>query len=100
MAWLEQWPLWFVFPGGISLILFLLPTGRPPCSTTWHSQAGLPMHNARLPVELQSRLEEISWQTDQPRESRQRIVVAQDEERRRLEPAIRQGAEQQLAVIE
>lgn len=35
MAWLEQWPLWFVFPGGISLILLLFPTGRPPSRRWW-----------------------------------------------------------------
>lgn len=35
MAWLEQWPLWFVFPSGIALILLLFPTGRPSSRRWW-----------------------------------------------------------------
>jgi signal transduction histidine kinase len=63
------------------------------------AQAGLVMHNVRLALELQSRLAEISSQAAQLRTSRQRIVAAQDEERRRLEESIRSGSEQQLIRI-
>jgi signal transduction histidine kinase len=63
------------------------------------AQAGLVMHNVRLTVELQSRLAEISSQATQLRMSRQRIVAAQDEERRRLEETIRRGSEEQLIRI-
>jgi signal transduction histidine kinase len=63
------------------------------------AQAGLVMHNARLSVELERRVAEISSQATQLRTSRQRIVAAQDEERRRLEETIRRGSEQQLIRI-
>jgi signal transduction histidine kinase len=63
------------------------------------AQAGLVMHNVRLTVDLQRRLAEISSQAAQLRTSRQRIVAAQDEERRRLEETIRQGSEEQLIRI-
>ncbi|HXO59551.1 MAG TPA: hypothetical protein VN834_07085, partial [Candidatus Acidoferrum sp.] len=63
------------------------------------AQAGPVMHNVRLTVELQRRLAEISSQAAQLRTSRQRIVAAQDEERRRLEESIRHGSEQQLIRI-
>jgi signal transduction histidine kinase len=63
------------------------------------AQAGLAMHNVRLTLELQERLAEISSQAAQLRASRQRIVAAQDDERRRLEEAIRLGCEHQLSHI-
>jgi hypothetical protein len=63
------------------------------------AQAGLVMHNVRLTVELEGRLAEISSQATQLRTSRQRIVAAQDEERRRLEETIRGGSEEQLMRI-
>jgi signal transduction histidine kinase len=50
-------------------------------------------------VELQARLAEISSQAAELRVSRQRIVAAQDEERRRLEETIRLGCEWQLSRI-
>ncbi|MFN2525511.1 MAG: histidine kinase [Actinomycetota bacterium] len=53
------------------------------------SQAGLAFKNAQLTTELQARLREL-------RASRQRIVRAQDEERRRLERDIHDGAQQHL----
>jgi len=81
------------------------PTGEPitPAEgkllTDLAAQAGLVMHNVRLTVELQRRLAEVSSQAAQLRSSRQRIVAAQDEERRRLEETIRLGCEQQLIRI-
>lgn len=56
------------------------------------AQAGLVLRNAQLTAELQGRL-------DQLRESRQRIVAAQDAERRRLERNIHDGAQQHLVAL-
>jgi signal transduction histidine kinase len=82
------------------------PTGEPltPAELTLLSdlagQAGLALHNARLAIELQARLDQISTQAEELRASRQRIVSAQDEERRRLEGTIREGTERELAAME
>jgi signal transduction histidine kinase len=56
------------------------------------SQAGLVLRNVRLTAELEARLEDLQ-------ESRQRLVTAQDEERRRLERNIHDGAQQQLVAL-
>ncbi|MEO7804341.1 MAG: sensor histidine kinase [Actinomycetota bacterium] len=56
------------------------------------SQAGLAMRNLRLTAELQQKLVELQ-------ESRKRIVKAQDEERRRMERDIHDGAQQQLVSM-
>jgi signal transduction histidine kinase len=56
------------------------------------SQAGLVLNNVRLTEELRARLEEL-------KASRQRIVTAQDHERRRLERNIHDGAQQQLVAL-
>ena len=56
------------------------------------SGAGLVLRNVRLTEELLERLEEL-------RASRQRIVAAQDQERRRLERNIHDGAQQQLVAL-
>jgi signal transduction histidine kinase len=56
------------------------------------SQAGLVLRNVRLTAELIQRLEDL-------RASRQRLVTAQDEERRRLERDIHDGAQQQLVAL-
>lgn len=63
------------------------------------AQAGLVMHNVRLTTALQTHLAEISMQAAQLRASRQRILAAQDDERRRLEETIRLGCEEQLSRI-
>jgi signal transduction histidine kinase len=55
-------------------------------------QAGLVLRNARLTAELLERLEDL-------RNSRQRLVRAQDEARRRLERNIHDGAQQQLVAL-
>jgi signal transduction histidine kinase len=55
-------------------------------------QAGLILRNVRLTEELKAKLEEL-------RASRQRLVAAQDEERRRLERNIHDGAQQQLVAL-
>jgi signal transduction histidine kinase len=56
------------------------------------SQAGVVFHNVRLNEELMQRLEEL-------KASRQRLVAAQDSERRRLERNLHDGAQQQLVAL-
>jgi signal transduction histidine kinase len=63
------------------------------------SQGGLALHNVRLTEELQDRLETISAQAAELQASRQRIVAAQDSERRRIERDIHDGAQQPLVSI-
>lgn len=55
-------------------------------------QAGLVMRNLRLTAELVQRLEEL-------KASRQRLLSAQDEARRRLERNLHDGAQQQLVAM-
>ncbi len=55
-------------------------------------QAGLVLKNVGLSSDLQGRLEEL-------RASRQRLVTAQDQERRRLERNLHDGAQQHLVAI-
>jgi len=55
-------------------------------------QAGLVLKNVGLTTDLQARLEEL-------RGSRQRLVAAQDQERRRLERNLHDGAQQHLVAI-
>jgi signal transduction histidine kinase len=63
------------------------------------AQTGQVLRNVRLTSELQARLDEISSQAERLRESRQRIVAAQDAERRRLERNIHDGAQQHLVAL-
>ena len=62
-------------------------------------QAGLVLANARLTADLEARLMQIAQQAGDLRSSRQRIVAAQDEERRRLERNIHDGAQQHLVAL-
>jgi signal transduction histidine kinase len=55
-------------------------------------QAGLVLRNVRLTSDLQARLDDL-------RLSRQRLVSAQDEERRRLERNLHDGAQQNLVAL-
>jgi signal transduction histidine kinase len=56
------------------------------------AQAGLVLRNVRLTEELKARLVDLQ-------DSRKRLVAAQDEERRRLERNIHDGAQQQLVAL-
>jgi signal transduction histidine kinase len=56
------------------------------------AQAGLVLRNVRLTEELRAKLDEL-------RSSRQRLVTAQDKERRRIERNIHDGAQQQLVAL-
>jgi signal transduction histidine kinase len=63
------------------------------------THAGPALSNIRLTLELQARLDELATQADELKASRQRIVMAQDAERRRLERDIHDGAQQYLVAI-
>src|SRR6266545_8246689 len=63
------------------------------------AQAGPALSNVRLTVELQTRLAQLATQADELRASRQRIVAAQDAERRRVERDLHDGAQQHLVAI-
>jgi signal transduction histidine kinase len=57
------------------------------------AQAGLVLRNVRLTEELRARLDDL-------RAAQRRLVAAQDEERRRLERNIHDGAQQQLVALQ
>jgi signal transduction histidine kinase len=63
-------------------------------------QAGLALHNARLALELQARLDEIERQADELQSSRARIVSAADDSRRRLERDISEGPRRDLIAMQ
>ena len=63
------------------------------------SQAGPALQNVRLALELQARADELAVRAEELRASRQRIVAAQDAERRRLERDIHDGAQQHLVAM-
>jgi signal transduction histidine kinase len=56
------------------------------------AQAGLVLRNVRLAAELRARLLELQ-------RSRERLVAAQDEERRKIERNLHDGAQQQLIAL-
>ena len=56
------------------------------------AQAGLVMHNVALTEQLMGKIEEL-------RASRQRLVTAQDEGRRRIERNLHDGAQQQIVAL-
>ena len=57
------------------------------------------LSNVRLTADLEARLDQIAHQAAELRASRQRIVAAQDAERRRLERNIHDGAQQHLVAL-
>jgi signal transduction histidine kinase len=63
------------------------------------AQTGQVLRNVMLTADLQARLKQISGHAADLRESRQRIVAAQDAERRRLERNIHDGAQQHLVAL-
>ncbi|MEA2509018.1 MAG: hypothetical protein QOG21_1100 [Actinomycetota bacterium] len=63
------------------------------------SQAAQIVRNARLTADLHARLQQLAVQSRELRRSRQRIVAAQDEERRALERNIHDGAQQHLVAL-
>ncbi len=63
------------------------------------AQAGLVLRQVRLRAELANRLEELSERARELQASRERLVEAQDEERRRLERDIHDSAQQHLVAL-
>lgn len=63
------------------------------------AQAGLVLRSVRLRAELAVRLKESSQRARELSASRERIIAAQDEERRRLERNIHDGAQQHLVAL-
>ncbi|HEY3262397.1 MAG TPA: ATP-binding protein [Pseudonocardiaceae bacterium] len=63
------------------------------------AQAGLVLRSVRLRTELALRLRESVRRARDLRASRERIVITQDEERRRLERDIHDGAQQHLVAL-
>jgi signal transduction histidine kinase len=76
-----------------------LTTGEAELVDRLADQAGLVLANARLTADLEARLNQIAVQAAELRASRQRIVAAQDEERRKLERNIHDGAQQHLVAL-
>lgn len=62
-------------------------------------QAALAMTNLQLMLEVEAQLATVSAQAGELRASRQRLVRAQDDERRRLERDLHDGAQQQLVAV-
>jgi signal transduction histidine kinase len=63
------------------------------------AQAGLVLRSVRLRAELAVRLKERTQRARELSASRERIIAAQDEERRRLERNIHDGAQQHLVAL-
>ena len=62
-------------------------------------ESGLALRNIRLEEELRQRLEQIEQQAAELHSSRQRLVTAQDRERKRIERDLHDGAQQQLVAL-
>ena len=63
------------------------------------ASAGPLLSNVRLAHDLETRLRQISVQAEELRLSRERVLAAQDTERRRIERDIHDGAQQQLVIL-
>jgi signal transduction histidine kinase len=62
-------------------------------------ECALGLRGLRLAAELRARLDEIEHQAAELRSSRQRLVRAQDDERRRIERDLHDGVQQQLVGL-
>jgi signal transduction histidine kinase len=63
------------------------------------AQAGLVLRSARLRAQLSQRLVELSARAEELQASRERLIETQDDERRRLERDIHDGAQQNLVAL-
>ena len=91
-------------------VLGFIVVGRPPSGDTFdeHEQevlvdlarsVALALHNAQLDSSLAATLAELREQAADLRASRARLVAAADEERRRIERDLHDGAQQQLVAL-
>jgi signal transduction histidine kinase len=82
-------------PGCMSMVAACLPesTARSYDADDFAHQTGLVLKNVGLTADLQARLIDL-------RASRQRLVAAQDDERRKLERNLHDGFQQYLVAIE
>ena len=62
-------------------------------------ESALALRNLRLEAQLRERLAQIEQQAEELRRSRQRLVGVQDEQRRRIERDLHDGAQQQLVAL-
>lgn len=62
-------------------------------------QIGLALHNAQLDTALQASLDDLQLSNEQLQHSRARIVSAGDDERRKLERNLHDGAQQHLVAL-
>ncbi len=62
-------------------------------------QVGLALHNVRLGSALRASHDELQRQADELRASRARVVAAADDERRRIERDLHDGAQQHLVAL-
>lgn len=67
--------------------------------TRFAGECALGLRSLRLEAELRAKLTEIEDQAEELRVSRQRLVAVQDEERRRIERNLHDGAQQQLVNL-
>ena len=62
-------------------------------------QVGLALHNVQLDSALQASLDEVRRQAEELRASRARVVAAGDEQRRKIERNLHDGAQQHLVAL-
>jgi signal transduction histidine kinase len=120
-TWLDIWVPQLIGPSGSAamrvapvahaglLLGFIVVTRRPdgePFTETEDSvlteiarQIGLALHNVQLDTALQASLDELRVRNRELQESRARIVAAGDQERRKLERNLHDGAQQHLVAL-
>ena len=120
-TWLEIWVPQLVGPNGSSamrvaplahagmLLGFIVVTRKPdgePFSETEDTvlteiarQIALALHNVQLDTALQASLDELQVRNQELQDSRARIVAAGDNERRKLERNLHDGAQQHLVAL-
>ncbi len=120
-TWLDIWVPQLIGPSGSSamrvapvahaglLLGFIVVTRRPDGETFTETedtilteiarQIGLALHNAQLDTALQASLDELRVRNRELQDSRARIVAAGDQERRKLERNLHDGAQQHLVAL-
>ncbi len=99
----ETWPIRYegVRLGSLTLGVLdgeQLPPSDRETAARIADHAGLVLHNAQLTVRLVDRVAELANRTEALRQSRRRLVEAQDRERYRLERDLHDGAQQALVA--